>query len=123
MITGYQAGDSGSDFQYNSGPLMTQNGREGTFGICTGAGKFIGMADAGRLDFDENFSGLRSFQIDFYDFQWFASFECNCRTSFHIRFSKVISHHNRSVAIAIGLVFEVTCQSNWQRSGHPVVRP
>jgi hypothetical protein len=51
---------------------MAENGREKPFGIGAGQGEFIGMTDAGRLDFDQHFAGARTLKLHGGDFKRFA---------------------------------------------------
>jgi hypothetical protein len=41
------------------------------------------VADAGRLDLDQHFAGLRTFDIDGLYGQWFAGFPGNCSARLH----------------------------------------
>jgi hypothetical protein len=41
------------------------------------------VADTGRLDLDQHFAGLGTFDIDSLDGQWFAGFPGDCGTRFH----------------------------------------
>ena len=70
--------------QYDSGTLVSHDGREESFGILSGQRKGIRVAYPGSLDFHHNLPGLGVVHLDLFDGQWFASFPGNCGLRFHV---------------------------------------
>jgi len=62
---------------------MAKDRGENPFGIIAGAGEFIRMAQACRLDLDQDFAALGSFKVDLHDLKRFASFDGDGGTGFH----------------------------------------
>ena len=57
---------------HDPGALMPEDRRENALRIGAGQGELIGVADAGRLDFDQDFAGARAFQVHGFQAQWLA---------------------------------------------------
>src|SRR5262249_23523866 len=64
--------------------LVTEDGRKNPFAVETVQRIGIGVADAGRLDFDEDLAGPRAFQIKLDDFKRFLGFERDSGTCLHL---------------------------------------
>src|SRR5690606_4896201 len=72
-----------TDINDNAGTFMAENGRKNAFRICTGEGEFISVADAGRLDLDQDLTLAWTLKIHINNFKRLASLECNCGAGFH----------------------------------------
>ena len=87
MITGLQGCDTFTNLDHNARAFMAKDGRKQAFGIGTGAREFIGVADARRLDFDQNLAGTRAVQIDFHHLQRLPCRHCHCCSCAHVKLS------------------------------------
>src|SRR5713101_6783695 len=74
VIAFFHAGDSRARVDHHARALVAENRREQALGVGTRAREFVGMADAGRLDLDQHFAGLRSLQLHGLDGEWCARF-------------------------------------------------
>ena len=83
MIALFQSLDAGTDVDHDPGTLVAKNRREQPFRIGARQREFIGMADAGRLDLDQNFARFRAFKIDCFDGQRRTCLVCNRRSCLH----------------------------------------
>ena len=83
MIALFQRRDAWSHFDHNAGTLMAHDGGKQTLGVSARDGEFIGMANAGGLDFDEDFASLGALQIDLDNFKRLSSFEGDSGAGFH----------------------------------------
>src|SRR6267143_1874130 len=63
VIAFFHAADAGPRIDHHACALVAENRREQAFGVRARAREFVGMADAGRLDLDQYFSGLRPLQL------------------------------------------------------------
>jgi len=54
---------------HNARTLMPEDGREESLGVGAGTREFVGMANAGRLDFDQHLAGFWSIQLHRFDYQ------------------------------------------------------
>ena len=69
MIAGLDAGNPGADFADDAGAFMAQHAGENAFRIKPIEGIGVSVADAGRHDLDQHFTGLGAFEIELDDFQ------------------------------------------------------
>ena len=67
-----QRRDAGADVDDDARAFVAEDHREQAFGIAARTREFIRMADAGRLDLDQHFAGLRAGEIDVDDFERLA---------------------------------------------------
>ena len=74
MIAFLHARDVLAHIDNYAGAFVPQDGGEDTFRIGARKCEFIGMADAGRLYFDQNLALLRPVQLDGFDGERFARF-------------------------------------------------
>ncbi len=74
---------AGADVDDDTGAFMAENGREQTFGIGTGKGEIVGMADAGRLDLDQHLAGAGAFELNGHDLQRFSCLHGNGGANVH----------------------------------------
>jgi hypothetical protein len=65
--------------------LMTKDRRKDSFAVEAVKRVGVGVANPGRLYFDENFAGLRAFQIDLNDFKRLLGLECDSSASLHLK--------------------------------------
>ena len=56
-----------ADFAHDAGAFVTADDRQRAFRVCAGQGEFIGVANAGGLDFDQHFARPRSIELDLDD--------------------------------------------------------
>jgi hypothetical protein len=63
---------------------MAQDGGKSAFGIIAGQSKGVGVTHTRCFDLYQHFVSFRSFKVYLYNFQWFASGECNSSFSFHL---------------------------------------
>jgi hypothetical protein len=63
MIALLHAGHAAADIDHDAGALMAQDRREQAFGIGAGQREFVGMADAGGLDFDQHLALARPLEL------------------------------------------------------------
>ena len=66
-----------------AGPLVTEDHGEEALGVGAGARELVGVADAGRLDFHQDFTGLRPIKIHRHHFERFAGGISNSGFGFH----------------------------------------
>ena len=72
MVALLRGGDARADIDDDAGALMAEDRREDAFRIGAGERELVRMADAGRLDLDQNFAGPRAFQLNGHDFERLA---------------------------------------------------
>ena len=66
-----------ADLDHDARTFVAHDGGEQAFGIGAGNGEFIGVANAGGLDFNQNLALLGAGQINFNNFKGFACFKGN----------------------------------------------
>ena len=69
MITFLHAGDALADVDHDARAFMAEDRRKQSFRIGAGQCEFIGVTDAGRLDFDQHLALARSFELNSRYFQ------------------------------------------------------
>ena len=79
----FERGDALADLDDDARALMAHDGGKQAFGIGAGNGEFIGVANAGGLDFDQHLAFLGAVEINLDDFQRFAFFKGNGGARFH----------------------------------------
>ena len=62
---------------------MSQDRGEQAFGIRTGQGVGVRVADSGRLDLDENLALARPLEVHLFDDQGSVGLECNGSAGLH----------------------------------------
>ena len=72
--------------------MAEDHGKE-SLGIGTRTGKFIGVADPGRLELDENFAGFRAVERNLGQLERFARLQRNSRAHLH-GFLPLLRHIN-----------------------------
>ncbi|MEH2541386.1 hypothetical protein V1287_005320 [Bradyrhizobium sp. AZCC 1699] len=75
MIAGLDRRHARPDFADDACALMTEYRRKDSFAVESVERVGIGVADSGRLYLNEDFTGLRAFQIDLDDFKRLFGFE------------------------------------------------
>lgn len=64
-----------ADIDDDAGALVAEDGGKQTFGIGARQGELVGVADAGRLDLDQNFAGAWAVKLYGGHFKRFAGAE------------------------------------------------
>ena len=62
---------------------MAEDRRKNSLAVQTIQRVGVGVADAGRLDLDQHFTGFRTFQIEFNDFERLLGLKGDCGARFH----------------------------------------
>jgi hypothetical protein len=65
-------GDARADVHYDPRALVAEDGREQALGIAARAGEFVGVADPGRLQLDQDLARLGTVEVHGHDLQGFA---------------------------------------------------
>src|ERR1700733_2058492 len=114
VVAFLEGGDAGPDIDDDAGTLVAKNHRKQSFRVRARAGEFIGMANAGRLELDEHFAGLRSIEIDRHDLQRLAGRVTNSSFGFHsldpLPLSNVAAGPRTGPCTAVLADRAVTCQ-------------
>jgi len=84
MIAGFYRSDPCSHLSHDPCTLVTEDGRKNAFAVEAVKRVGVGVADAGRLDFDKDFTGLWPFQVNLDDFKRLFCFERDSGTGFHL---------------------------------------
>src|SRR5437879_12688918 len=71
--------------------LMTEDRRKDSFAVKAIERVSVGVTDSGRLYLDEDFTGLRAFQIDLDDFKRLLGLECDSSAGLHLKLHKFFS--------------------------------
>ena len=83
MIADGDAGHARADFAHDARAFVAEDAGEDAFAVEAVERVGVGVADAGGLDLDQHFAGLRAFEIEFDDFQWLLGRERDCGSGFH----------------------------------------
>src|SRR5471032_1253344 len=83
MVVLLQGGDARADVDHDARAFMAEDGREQTLRISAGQGVVVGMANAGRPQFDQDLAPPRSCQVYFFYRQRFAGTPRNGCFGFH----------------------------------------
>ena len=75
VIAGLHGGDARADLADDAGALMAEDRGEDAFAVEAVERVGVGVADAGRLDLDQHFAGLRAFEIELDDLERLLGFE------------------------------------------------
>ena len=94
MVAWLHRGDARSHLSNDSGALVTQDGGKDPFAVKTIQSVGVGVADTGRLDFDQDFSGFRAIKIKLDDLKRLFCFERDSGAGFHRGFDFRISRHS-----------------------------
>ena len=86
MIAGLYRGDARAHFPDDAGALMAEDRGENAFAVQTIQRIGVGVTDAGRLDLDQNFAGLRTIQVEFDNLQRLLRLERDCGARLHQSF-------------------------------------
>ena len=74
---------AGAGLDDDARAFMSENRGEQSFGVGARQSVGVGVADAGRLDFDEDFAGLWPFEVNACDFERLAGLVRDCCFYFH----------------------------------------
>ncbi len=83
MVARFQRFDARAAFDDDSGALMAKDRGEHAFGVSARKGKLVCVANAGRLDLNQNFALTRAVQINFGDFKRATGLGGHCGAGFH----------------------------------------
>ena len=83
MIAFLHARHARPDIDDDAGTLVSQDGREQSFGVRPREREFIGVANARRLHFDEDLAGLGAFEVDVRDHERLGLFQCDSGAGLH----------------------------------------
>ena len=84
MVARLDRGDARTDLADDAGALMAEDRGENSFAVETVERIGVGVADAGRLDLDQDFAGLRTFQIELDDLKRLLRLERDCGACLHL---------------------------------------
>jgi hypothetical protein len=77
MIANLERGDASADLANDAGAFMPEDRGKNSLAVKTAERVGIGVTDSSCLDFDQDLSCLRAFQVDFDDLERLLCFECN----------------------------------------------
>ncbi len=83
MIAFLYAGHAATDIDHHAGAFVAEDRRKQAFGIGARQREFVGVADAGGLDFDQYFALTRALELDGCYFQRPACGDGNGGTNIH----------------------------------------
>jgi len=83
VVAGLERGHARAAFEHDAGAFVAEDGGEEALGIGAGESEGVGVAYAGRLDFDEDFAGPGTFEVDGCDFERIAGLVRDCSFYFH----------------------------------------
>ncbi len=83
VIALLQALHARPDVDHDARAFVAENGREQAFRIGAGERELVGMADAGRLDLDQDLARFRSIEIDRFDRERCTCLVCDGGFDFH----------------------------------------
>ena len=72
MIAFFDRCDAWTDVDDNAGAFVAEDGGKQPLRIRAGKREFVGVADAGRFDLDQNFAGARAVELHRRHFQRLA---------------------------------------------------
>ena len=84
MVAGLDRGDAHADLPHDARAFMAQDRGENAFAVEAVERVGVGMADAGRHDFDQHLAGLWPFQVEFDDLERLLGFKSDGCTGFHL---------------------------------------
>src|SRR5215475_10800285 len=83
VIAHFHRCHAGADLADDARALMAENRWKYSFAVETVERVGVGVTDSGRLDFDQDLAGLRTFEIDFDDFERLPGFESDSGARLH----------------------------------------
>src|SRR5690606_22132016 len=84
VITLLDARDPRADIDHDASAFVAQNGREQTFRIGTRKREVVRVADARRLDLDQDLPFFRALEVELDDFEWLGLFERDGGARLHL---------------------------------------
>ncbi len=85
VVTRHDRGHASTHFAHHAGAFMAKNARKQPFAVQPIERVGIGVAQAGRHDFDQHFARSRAFEIKLDDLQRLLGFKCYGGTGLHGR--------------------------------------
>jgi hypothetical protein len=83
MIAPFERRDTFAHFHDDARAFMAEDAGENSLRVIARTGEFIGVAQASRLDLDENLAALGALEIDLHDFERFSSLYGDGGAGFH----------------------------------------
>ena len=75
MVALFHGRHARADIDDDAGALMAEDRGKQALGVGARQSELVGVADAGRLDLDQNLAGTRAFELDGGHFERFAGAE------------------------------------------------
>ena len=83
VVALFDRGDARPDIDDDARALVTEDRRKQPFRVGAREGEFVGVANPGRLDLDQNFAGARAFELHSRHFERFAGGGCHGGANIH----------------------------------------
>ena len=83
MIAALQRRHAGPGFDHDAGAFVSEDRREQSLGVGARQSVGVGVTDAGRLDFDQDFAGLWPFEVNACDLERLTGLVRDCCFYFH----------------------------------------
>src|ERR1700676_5413857 len=97
MIARLHRDDARSHLANDAGALMAEDRGKDSLAVEAVKGVGVGVADAGRLDFDQDLAGLRALQIKLDDFKRLLCFERDSGTGLHSKLHFRFSRYRKNI--------------------------
>src|SRR5713226_4743347 len=97
MIARLHRGDARSHLANDAGALMAEDRGKDSLAVEAVKGVGVGVADAGRLDFNQDLAGLRALQIKLDDFKQLLCFERDSGTCLHSKLHFRFSRYRKNI--------------------------
>ena len=103
VVAGFQGFHAGADGDHHACAFMAKDSRKQPFGIGPRKREFVGVADAGGLDLDQNLALAGVGQVDFHDLQGLACGDGDGGTGAHgisFQFGRRLRHGGTKCNVA-----------------------
>ena len=84
MIAGLHRRDAGAHLAHDAGAFVAEDRRENALRVGARQRVGVGVADAGRHDFDQHLAGLRALDVDGLDGERLVGFPGDCGAGLHM---------------------------------------
>ena len=124
VIAGLDRRHARPDLADDTGALMTEDRRKDSFAVKAIERVSVGVTDSGRLYLDEDFAGLRAFQIDLNDFKRLFGLECDSSAGLHLKLhisfsSRCTDLPGRAIRM-FGMIIWLPCRTSLPQCRHRV---